>query len=156
MTDHNLTHDMISDNKEVKGNNPEQDLSSSAMKSIQGTGESVEGKTLAEKIDLTSTDPNLQTEMEEWKRTHDPANWEYHLGSPHADYQANKDLNEAKVQHKIGIQASTASDLSDTIDTTLKAHIANKEMKETPGDKYFREKYGPKPYTTDAYTMEEV
>jgi len=100
-------------------------------------------------------DPQTEEMQEEWQRTHDPANWEYKFGSPHADYQAAKDLAQAQRQHELGQQAMTADSLGEAIDTTLKAHREAKPQEETPGDQYFREKYGTQPYTTDAYPKEE-
>jgi hypothetical protein len=95
-------------------------------------------------------DPQSQEMVEEWNRTHDPANWEYKIGSPHADYQAAKDVQAAQQQHELGQGAMTADSLGDAIDTTLQARREAKPEEETPGDQYFREKYGTQPYTTDA------
>jgi hypothetical protein len=100
-------------------------------------------------------DPQSEDLLEEWQKTHDPANWEYKFGSPHADYQVAKDLAKAQRQHEIGQQAMTAGSLDEAIDTTLKAHQEANPQEETPGDQYFREKFGTDPYTTDAYPQGE-
>lgn len=141
--------------KEQDVHQEHENLPRPAIHSIQGVETPKENINNKKTSELKFTDPNLQAEMEEWKRSHDPANWEYRLGSPHADYQLGKDLDFAKRQHEIGIQATTADGLGDAIDTTIKVKKDSKEQEETPGDVYFREKYGPKPYTTDAYPKEE-
>jgi hypothetical protein len=143
--------------KEISNNTEK--LQPKGIKSIQGqeieednpVPTSAEGTESAE----FKLDPQSQEMYEEWKRTHNPANWEYKFGSPHADHQAAKDLQKAQRQHEIGQQAMTAGSLGDAIDTTLKAHKETNQQDETPGDQYFREKFGTHPYTTDAYPKGE-
>jgi hypothetical protein len=136
-------------------------LSPAGQRSLQGLepvalNKNADAEPEAEQPELAASDPALQAELEEWKRTHDPANWEYKFGSPHDDYQLNKDLQASERQHEIGRQASTADSLSDAIDTTLAAHRNSQdENEETPMDHYFREKYGRHPYTTDAYPKDK-
>jgi hypothetical protein len=101
------------------------------------------------------TDAQTNEMLEEWQRTHDPANWEYKFGSPHKEYQLAKDLQKAQRQHELGRQAMTADSLGDVIDTTLQAHREAGQDEETPMDQYFREKYGTQPYTTEAYPKDQ-
>ena len=134
---------------------PEQEqLSPSAKRSIQGVEPIEPGQPVGGKPELISADPALQADLNEWQRTHDPANWEYRTGSPHADYQAAKDLEKAQRQHELGEQAATADSLGDAVDTTLKARQDSNATDGTPMDQYFREKHGAQPYTTDAYPKE--
>ena len=134
-------------------------LQPKGIRAMQGQGTGEENQQLSSVEEMSSIesklDPQTQKELEEWKKTHDPANWEYKFGSPHADFQAAKDLAQAQRQHEIGQQAMTAGSLDEAIDTTLKAHQEAKPQVETPGDQYFREKYGAQPYTTDAYPKDE-
>lgn len=104
--------------------------------------------------ELIFNDPTFQAEWDQWKHDHDSANWEYKLGSPHADYQAAKDLETAQRQYEIGQQAATSDNLGEAIGTTLAAKKGAEPETETPQDQYFREKYGTHPYTTDAFTNE--
>ena len=134
-------------------------LQPKGIQSVQGPEEAKENEQLSfeENSNLAELklDPQTEEMQEEWQRTHDPANWEYKFGSPHADYQAAKDLAQAQRQHEIGQQAMTAGSLGEAIDTTLKTHQEAKPQEETPGDQYFREKFGTHPYTTDAYPKDE-
>jgi hypothetical protein len=80
---------------------------------------------------------------------------EYRVGSPHKDYELYKSIKEAQRRHELGQRASRAKNLPDVIDTTLAAKKGADSSDETPMEQYFREKYGPHPYTTDAYPPDE-
>lgn len=151
--------DIPSENKDTKDvpkeQPPQEPLSSNAKRNIQGVELSMPEQQKSENLELTSADPDLQAKIEQWKRDHGPANWQYRFGSPHADHQAAKDLEKAQRQHDIGVQADTAYGLGDAIDTTLKAGREANAADETPMDEYIREKYGAQPYTTDAYPKED-
>ncbi len=95
----------------------------------------------------------------------DPSKWEYRLGSPHADYQAYKDLQAAQRQHELGRQASTievggsgegaAGALIEAAVHTAAAKKEAQDSGETKMDEYFYLKYGRAPYTEAAYPEEE-
>ena len=146
-----------SDNKSETSTETLSPTGISAMQGIESTSsENEQRSTIAEnettQIQLSQADQKLQ---QEWERTHDPSNWRYEFGSPHAEYEAYKDMQKAQRQHEIGQQAATADSLSDAIDTTLKARKESTSDEETPMDEYFYEKYGRHPYTTDAYPKNE-
>lgn len=105
--------------------------------------------------ELTTSDPALKAELDDWKRTHDPANWEYKHGSPHADHQLNEDLEQANRQNAINQQAATANSLPEAIVTTWGAHHNANDQSQAPADRYFHEKYGYQPYTEDAYPKKD-
>lgn len=82
---------------------------------------------------------------------YDPSKLEYRLDSPHADYQAYKDIVAADKRYELGQSAATADSLPDAINTTLAAYKEAQGSEETPMDEWFYKKHGRTPYTTDAY-----
>jgi hypothetical protein len=129
-----------------------------AMQGIESTALPNDDETMADEKEAATLnlDDYGQISLDELgKPPYDESQLEYRLGSPHADYQAYKDLAAAKRQHEIGQQAATADSLSDAIDTTLAAHREIHSPDDAPTDQYFREKYGPVPYTEAAYPQNE-
>lgn len=132
-----------------------EDVSSEGIQAIRGK-DIHQGETSPNKKEPLSEEhaqfPALDDPItKEWERMHNPANYEYKLGSPHKDYQAYKDLNKAKRQHEIGENAATADSLPDAIDTTLNAKKESDNVEESKFDEYFYRKYGRTPFTSDAY-----
>ena len=52
-------------------------------------------------------DDSQQVPLDELQGPFDPSKLEHRIGSPHADYQAYKGIEEAERQHELGRQAST-------------------------------------------------
>lgn len=154
--------DVPADTKDVtevkQAEAPAEQLSPAGKRSIQGL-EPVSAPEPPDpspgQAEFVVADPALQAELEQWQHDHDPANWEYKFGSPHADYQAAKDLDAAQRQYEVGQQAATADSLGEAVGATLAAKQEAEPEKETPQDQYFREKFGTAPYTTDAYPKED-
>jgi hypothetical protein len=86
---------------------------------------------------------------------YDPAKLEYRTRSPHADYQAYKDLQAADRRHELGQQAATATSLPEAVSATLAAHQEGKGDDEPVMDEYFYRKYGRAPYTEAVYPETE-
>lgn len=116
---------------------------------------------------LQGVDADTQARLDEWQRTHDPANWNYELGSPHADFQASKDIAATQRQHEIGQKAaginmgadpsplSVIQSVTEAALVTREAHKESQGKDETPMDQHMLEKYGPAPYTDPAYPKEK-
>lgn len=144
----------MSDVKET-GETPKPSRNDLDMAKIQAAMQGNDPEKTAPKDNQDTTEPSFVI-IEDGKEVplgplSDPSKLKYELGSPHQDYQNYKDLMAGKRQHELGLQAATAGSLPDAIDTTLAARKEAQGADETPMDRYFYEKYGHAPYTTDAY-----
>lgn len=85
-------------------------------------------------------------------------NLKFEFGSPHEEYELAKDLAAAQRRTEVGRAANTADSLPDAILSTLKAaKEAKGEIdKDTAAmDEWMLLRYGPAPYTTNAYPEQE-
>jgi hypothetical protein len=129
-----------------------------AMQGIESTAPPDGDDKMADETeaDTLNLDDSAQITLDELgKPPYDDSQLEYRLGSPHADYQAYRDLAAAGRRHEVGQQAATADSLGDAIETTLAAHRETHGTDDTPTDQYFREKYGAAPYTEAAYPQDD-